>query len=57
MKITLVKSLIGSQKDQIATALSLGLKRPGDTTEQPDNAATLGKVKKISHLVRVENAK
>ncbi len=57
MKITLVKSLIGSQKDQIATALSLGLKRPGDSTEQPDNAATLGKVKKISHLVRVENAK
>ena len=57
MKIKLIKSLIGSQKDQIATALSLGLKRPGDTTEQPDNAATLGKIKKISHLVCVENAK
>ena len=35
MKITLKKSLIGSQKDQIATAISLGLKKVGDTTEQP----------------------
>ncbi len=53
MKITLKKSLIGSKKDQIATALSLGLKKIGDTTEQPDNAQTQGKVKKISHLVEV----
>ena len=35
MKITLKKSLIGSKKDQIATAISLGLKKVGDTTEQP----------------------
>ena len=27
-KITLAKSLIGSKKDQIATAHSLGLKKP-----------------------------
>lgn len=53
MKITLKKSLIGSKKDQIATALSLGLKKVGDTTEQPDNAQTMGKVKKISHLIEV----
>lgn len=53
MKITLKKSLIGSKKDQIATALSLGLKKVGDTTEQPDNAQTQGKVKKISHLIEV----
>ena len=54
MKIKLVKSLIGSKKDQIATAYSLGLKKIGDTTEQPDNAATRGKVQKIVHLVAVE---
>jgi large subunit ribosomal protein L30 len=53
VKITLKKSLIGSKKDQIATALSLGLKKVGDTTEQPDNAQTQGKVKKIIHLVEV----
>ena len=53
MKITLKKSLIGSKKDQIATAQSLGLKKVGDVTEQPDNAQTLGKLKKISHLIEV----
>ena len=54
MKIKLVKSLIGSKKDQIATAYSLGLKKIGDVTEQPDNAATQGKIHKIIHLVVVE---
>ena len=54
MKIKLVKSLIGSKKDQIATAYSLGLKKIGDCTEQPDNAATQGKVQKIIHLIAVE---
>ena len=53
MKITLVKSLIGCKKDQIATANSLGLKKVGDTTEQPDNAQTQGKVRKIIHLIEV----
>ena len=54
LRITLVKSLIGSKKDQIATANSLGLKKIGDSTIQPDNAATNGKVQKIIHLVVVE---
>ena len=54
MKIKLVKSLIGSKKDQIATAYSLGLQKIGDVTEQPDNAATQGKIHKIIHLVVVE---
>ena len=53
MKITLKKSLIGSKKDQIATAQSLGLKKVGNVTEQPDNAQTQGKLKKIAHLIEV----
>ena len=53
MKITLVKSLIGAKKNHIATAYSLGLRKIGDTTEQPDNAQTNGKVQKIAHLVEV----
>lgn len=57
IKVTLVKSLIGRKDDQIATAYSLGLKKIGDVTVQPDNAATKGKVTKISHLVKVEEAK
>ena len=36
-KITLAKSLIGSKKDQIATAHSLGLKKPSDVTVQPES--------------------
>lgn len=54
MKVTLVKSLIGSKKDQIATAHALGLKKIGDCKEQPDNVATQGKIAKISHLIKVE---
>ena len=54
IKITLVKSLIGCKKDQIATAYALGLKKVNDTTEQPDNACTQGKIKKIIHLIKVE---
>ena len=53
MKVTLIKSLIGSKKDQIATAHALGLFKVGDCREQPDNDQTQGKVKKISHLVEV----
>lgn len=56
MTIKLVKSLIGSKKDQIATAHSLGLRKIGDATTQPDNPQTKGKVAKIIHLVEVSEA-
>ena len=54
--INLVKSLICRKKDQIATANSLGLKKVGDVSVQPENEATLGKIQKISHLVEVTEA-
>ena len=53
IKIKLTKSLIGSKKDQIATANSLGLRKIGNVTVQPDTAQTQGKIKKISHLVTI----
>ena len=56
LKITLKKSLIGRPKDQIATAQSLGLHKPGNTALQPDNVQTRGKVAKISHLSEVSEA-
>ncbi|MFR8011021.1 MAG: 50S ribosomal protein L30 [Clostridia bacterium] len=56
VEIKLVKSLIGSKKDQIATANSLGLKKIGDVVTQPDNPQTQGKIKKIVHLIEVVNA-
>jgi large subunit ribosomal protein L30 len=54
VKITLVKSLIACKKNQIATAASLGLKRPGDSITLANNESVMGKIKVISHLVKVE---
>lgn len=54
--VKLVKSLIGSKKDQIATAHALGLRKIGDVATQPDNEQTRGKVAKIIHLIEVNNA-
>lgn len=51
IKIKLVKSLAGVKEDQIATAEALGLRKIGNETIQPDNAATKGKINKIAHLV------
>ena len=53
IKIKLTKSLSGSKKDQIATAHSLGLRKIGNVTVQPDNAQTQGKLTKIAHLVTI----
>ena len=53
LTVKLVKSTIGSKKDQIATAHALGLHKIGDVSVQPDNAQTKGKINKISHLVEI----
>ena len=53
LTVKLVKGLAGKKKDQIAIAASLGLRKVGDVSVQPDNAATRGKVFKISHPVEV----
>ena len=42
LKVRLVKSLIGSKKDQVATAHALGLFKIGDSSVQPDNAPDAG---------------
>ena len=55
VKVTLAKSLIACKKNQIATAKSLGLVRPGDSTVQNNDAVLQGKIKVISHLVKTEN--
>ncbi|MEA4919698.1 MAG: 50S ribosomal protein L30 [Clostridiaceae bacterium] len=55
LKITLVKSLNGRFKKHIATAQSLGLRKIGDVTVQPDNEQTQGKISQICYLVKVES--
>ena len=56
LTIKLTRSLSGRSEKQIATAHSLGLKKIGDVTVQPDNAQTNGKIAKISHMVLVTKA-
>ena len=53
LKVKLVRGLAGKRKDHVAIAASLGLKRTGDVSGQPDNEATRGKIAKISHLIEV----
>lgn len=53
LKITLVKSLNGRLKKHIATAESLGLRKIGQTTIQPDNDQTRGKIALIGYLLQV----
>ena len=54
VKVTLVKSLIARKPAQVATAQSLGLKKPGDSIVLPNTPALAGKIQTISHLVKVE---
>jgi large subunit ribosomal protein L30 len=54
LKITLVKSLSKSKKNQIATVKALGLKKIGSCVEQNDNPQIRGMINKVSHLISVE---
>ena len=51
--VTLKKSLAGRLENQKACAAALGLKKVGDVKVHPENAATMGKIAKISHLVEI----
>ena len=53
IKIKLVKSLNGRLDKHIATANSLGLRKIGQETVQPDNAQTRGKIAQIGYLLQV----
>lgn len=54
LKITLVKSTIGSIPKHKKTVEALGLKKPNKTVEKPDNAAVRGMIDQVRHLVKVE---
>ena len=57
LKIELVKSVNGRLKKHIATANSMGLRRIGDISVQPDNAQTRGKIAQIGSLLQVTEEK
>ena len=54
IKVTLVKSPIGTKADHRATVLGLGLKKIRQTRELEDTPAVRGMINKIAYLVRVE---
>ncbi|MDR2356765.1 MAG: 50S ribosomal protein L30 [Oscillospiraceae bacterium] len=53
LRIRLVKSLNGRLDKHIATAKSLGLRKIGCETVQPDNPQTRGKIAQIRYLISV----
>ena len=55
IKVTLVKSTIGQVESVKATVAALGLKKIRSFKELEDTPAIQGMIKKVQHLVKVEN--
>lgn len=55
IKITQVKSSIGSAKRQKLVLASLGIHKMHQTVEHEATPSILGMVSKLNHLVKVEN--
>ena len=54
VKVTLVKSVIGTKQDHRATVRGLGLKRINHTVELEDTPAVRGMITKVAYLVKCE---
>jgi large subunit ribosomal protein L30 len=54
VRITLVKSAIGYSEKHKGTLSALGFHRIGQTVEHEDSAALRGMLRKVNHLVKVE---
>jgi large subunit ribosomal protein L30 len=54
LRVKWVKSAIGYSKDQKATIRALGLRKLQQTVEHEDNPALRGMIRKVNHLVKVE---
>jgi large subunit ribosomal protein L30 len=54
--VTQVRSAIGQTPRHRGTLRALGLGRIGKTAEHDDNPAIAGMVRKVRHLVKVEEA-
>ena len=56
LKITQVRSQIGQSPKHRGTLRALGLGKIGRTTERDSTPETLGMLRKVRHLVNVEDA-
>jgi len=54
LKVTLVKSVIGSSESQRATVKTLGLGKLNSSSEINDTPQIRGMIRKVEHLVKVE---
>ena len=54
LKVTLVKSTIGALPKHRKTVQALGLRKLHSSVVRQNNAATLGMVNQVKHLVKVE---
>ncbi|MBN9421695.1 MAG: 50S ribosomal protein L30 [Candidatus Accumulibacter sp. 66-26] len=54
IKVTLVKSLIGTKQSHRATVRGLGLRRLNSTSELQDTPAVRGMINKVSYLLKYE---
>lgn len=57
LRITQTRSVIGTTDDMRATVRSLGLHRIRDQVEVEDRPEVRGMIKKVSHLVKVEEVR
>ena len=56
VKITLVKSVSNENKGVKATVAALGLKKIRQSKILEENPANLGQIKKVSYLLKIEQA-
>ena len=56
LKITQVRSQIGQSKKHRGTLRALGLGKIGRTAEHPESPQTLGMLRKVRHLVRIDES-
>ena len=54
LRVRQVRSAVGYRRDQRATLRGLRLGRPGRVAELEDSEAVRGMIRKVAHLVEVE---
>ena len=54
IKVTLVKSIIGTKQDHRATVRGLGMRKLNSSAELLDTPAVRGMIHKVQYLVKVE---
>ncbi|MBI5784206.1 MAG: 50S ribosomal protein L30 [Rhodocyclales bacterium] len=54
IKVTLVKSIIGTKQDHRATVRGLGLRKLNSSAELIDTPAVRGMIHKVAYLVKCE---